>query len=111
MRRLARGEEGMIQKATSVIHVLLSVGVGVLLSVVLMALQWALSPQSPIKRVFTVLNWPVTYPIDSIARTFCNGNTDQLIPQFVLLWCIYWLMLGCALGLAGYKMWRYFESG
>jgi len=103
----------MVQKATSVIHVLLSMGVGVLLSVILMALQWVLKvpPESPIKRVFMVLNWPATYPIDWIARTFYNGNTDQLIPQFVLLWCIYWLMLGCALGLAGYKIWRYFESG
>jgi len=96
----------MVRKATSMVQVLVSMGVGVFLSLMIMVLQLVLSAQSPIRRVLMGLNWPVDHAISWFAQAFCNGNMDQLISQGMLLWCIYWLMLGSALGLAGYKIWR-----
>ena len=84
----------MVQKAASIVGLLVFIGVGMLLSVTAMVSQLVLSPQSHVKRVLTYLNWPVDRAVMWYAHAFHNGNTDQLIPQAMVLWAIYWLMLG-----------------
>lgn len=84
----------------------ISLGVGVLLGVLAIAFQMTLPPGSSLKPVVLFLDWPVRYAVDWYAHTFLNGNTDQLIPQAILLCSLYWLVLGGLLGLASYGIWR-----
>lgn len=101
----------MFQKAGSTMPVVIFIGVGVLSGIIALVLQVMLTPESHVKRVLTQLNWPVDRTITWYAHMFHNGNTDQLIPQGVLLWGLYWLIIGAVLGLIGYGIWRYFAGG
>jgi hypothetical protein len=90
--------------------ILVSVGIGAAIGVISMFLQIVLSPESRAKRVLACLNSPVDHAITWYARICYSGNTDQLIPQGMWLWCMYWLSVGVALGLAGYGICRYFAT-
>lgn len=98
----------MVQKSTSPGNVLVVIGAGVLVGITAMVLQLVLEPQSHVKQLFVWLNWPVDYTIDQYAHAFHNGNTDQLIPQGMALWGIYWLTLGSVAALGSRRVWRYF---
>jgi len=78
-------------------------GAGLLLGIVCFALRWNLPPESIGQKTLNWLDSPVTHAVDLGARLFANGNTDQFIPQGVLLWFAYWIMVGCVLGFALYK--------
>ena len=98
----------MVQRSDLKFRLLVVVGAGVLLSILAMVSQLTLGAQSRIKQLLTWLNWPVNHAIAWYARAFHNGNTDQLIPQGMALWGIYWFLLGTAVALGGYGVWRYF---
>jgi hypothetical protein len=98
----------MDSKPMSIVQVLIFAAGGALLGVVAMVLQLLLGSESPVKRFLAFSEWPWDHTITWYARVFRNGNTDQAIPEALVLWGIYWITLGAALGLAGYGVWRCF---
>ena len=80
----------------------IAIGVGVAL--VALALQVPIAlylpSSSPAKRVVLGMNWPAIAFLDWYARTFKNGNTDQMLGPWLLLIPGYWVVLGAVTGTA-----------
>jgi hypothetical protein len=80
--------------------------VGACIGLALMGLQlllaMTLSNDSPLKKTFLVLNWPPLAFVDWYARAFKNGNTDQMLGPWLLVFPLYWIIVGSAVGLGFY---------
>lgn len=100
----------MLRRAGSAISVLAFVGIGMSFSVVALVLCGVLPTESRIRHFLGLMNWPWAKPLDWYIRTFGGGNTDQFIPQSVVLGVMYWLTLGASLGLASHGIWRYLRG-
>ena len=98
----------MFPRPVSILSLVVSIGVGILFGIIVVVLQLTLPIGPDAKRILAHFNWPVNITMDWWAHTFYNGNTDQLIPQFMVLWSVYWLAIGTVLGLIGYGIWQFF---
>jgi hypothetical protein len=69
---------------------------GIVFAIVVMVVQWNGPREGIVRKAFDVLNYPVFTVNDWIVHTWYR-NADQFIPQGVILWMGYWLLLGIAL--------------
>ena len=78
---------------------------GVVFAVVAIVVQWNGPQEGVVHDAFDVLNYPVYVAFDWIADTWYHGSADQFIPQGVILWMAYWLLL--AIGLSVLVTWGF----
>jgi hypothetical protein len=80
--------------------------VGACIGLGLMGLQlWmavTLPPSSLVKRTVLALNWPPIAFLEWYAKAFKNGNSDQMLGPWLLIFPLYWIIIGSAVGLGCY---------
>lgn len=104
-----RTTEAMRRYSTRLRRHVGTIASGVVLAVVAMALQWHGPRDSVIHEIFGVLNCPLDALLTWIADTWYGGNTDQLLPEGVILWVAYWLLLGIGLSMLVVRGFRAFS--
>ena len=93
-------------RPAALIFSIVGAGIGLTLFLPQVWIALNLASTSPLKNAVLLLNWAPSAFLEWYAKAFKNGNTDQMLGPWLLVFPLYWIILGSVVGLGCYWLAR-----